>query len=80
MKIPFVLFLVTVFFSFSGKAQQHGLIADGAELKLVSDGFEFTEGPAADAEGNVYFTDQPNNRIHKWSVDDNKVFKSYIPH
>jgi gluconolactonase len=22
-----------------------------------------------DAEGNVFFTDQPNNRIHKWSVD-----------
>ncbi|GHA36673.1 gluconolactonase [Salinimicrobium marinum] len=42
-------------------------------MKLVSDGFEFTEGPAADYEGNVYFTDQPNNRILKWSVEDNKV-------
>src|SRR5262249_21733658 len=28
-------------------------------------GFTFTEGPAADAEGNVYFTDIPNQRIHK---------------
>ena len=28
-------------------------------------GFEFTEGPAADSQGNVYFTDIPNNRIHK---------------
>lgn len=28
-------------------------------------GFKFTEGPAADAQGNVYFTDIPNNRIHK---------------
>lgn len=42
--------------------------APGAELKLVSAGFEFTEGPAADARGDVYFTDQPNDRILKWSA------------
>jgi gluconolactonase len=28
-------------------------------------GFQFTEGPAADAEGNVYFTDVQRNRIHR---------------
>ncbi|MEP3482747.1 MAG: SMP-30/gluconolactonase/LRE family protein [Fuerstiella sp.] len=27
--------------------------------------FAFTEGPAADAHGNLYFTDIPNTRIHK---------------
>jgi len=47
--------------------------AAGAELTLVADGFTFTEGPAADAEGNVYFTDQPNDRILKWSVESGKV-------
>jgi gluconolactonase len=31
--------------------------------------FKFTEGPAADKQGNVFFTDQPNNRILEWSVD-----------
>jgi gluconolactonase len=36
--------------------------------KLAGD-FRFTEGPAADRQGNVYFTDIPNNRIHRWSVD-----------
>jgi gluconolactonase len=35
----------------------------------LADGFKFTEGPACDKEGNVYFTDIPNSRIHKWSVD-----------
>lgn len=35
------------------------------EIKQVQTGFEFTEGPAADSQGNLYFTDIPNNRIHK---------------
>ena len=35
----------------------------------LAGGFKFTEGPAADAEGNIFFTDIPNNRIHKWSLD-----------
>ncbi len=50
-------------------ATGQGIVAPGAELTLLADGFQFTEGPAADAEGNVYFTDQPNNKILKWSVD-----------
>jgi len=43
-------------------------IAPGAELTLVSDEFKFTEGPATDRHGNVYFTDQPNDRILKWTA------------
>jgi gluconolactonase len=34
-------------------------------IRKLHGGFQFTEGPAADAEGNVYFTDIPNMRIHK---------------
>jgi gluconolactonase len=45
------------------------IIAPGAEVRLLANGFKFTEGPAVDAEGNVYFTDQPNNRIHIWSTE-----------
>jgi gluconolactonase len=45
------------------------LIRPGATLQTLSTEFQFTEGPAADTEGNVYFTDQPNDRIMKWSVD-----------
>lgn len=37
--------------------------------KLISRQFLFTEGPAADKEGNVFFTDQPNNTIWKYDVN-----------
>lgn len=46
-----------------------GIIAEGATLQLISNQFKFTEGPTADKWGNVYFTDQPNNRIWKWQID-----------
>jgi len=45
------------------------VVAPGEKAVLLAGGFKFTEGPAADAEGNVFFTDQPNDRICKWSVD-----------
>lgn len=41
----------------------------GAKAEKLSGGFKFTEGPAADVVGNVYFTDQPNDRIHVWGVN-----------
>jgi gluconolactonase len=43
------------------------LTARDAKLTLVSDAFKFTEGPAVDSDGNVYFTDQPNDRILRWN-------------
>ncbi len=44
-------------------------IFDTAErLQLISNQFSFTEGPATDKNGNVFFTDQPNNKIWKYST------------
>ena len=48
---------------------QSSIIAPGAKVELLADGFKFTEGPASDKAGNVYFTDQPNDKILIWSVD-----------
>lgn len=45
------------------------IIAPGAKVEKLADGFGFTEGPAVDKAGNVYFADQPNDRILKWSTD-----------
>ncbi len=50
-------------------AEESTVIAPGAKLEKLAGDFKFTEGPASDAEGNVFFTDQPNDRIMKWSTD-----------
>ncbi len=34
-------------------------------VEKVAGGFGFTEGPASDGKGNLYFSDIPNARIHK---------------
>ncbi len=50
-------------------SQKIDLIAQDAKVEKLCNDFSFTEGPAADAKGNIYFSDIPNNRIHKWSLD-----------
>lgn len=54
------------------------VISQNASLELLSDGFVFTEGPAVDKKGNVYFTDQPHNKIIRWDAITKKtsVFSS----
>ncbi|HWB25739.1 MAG TPA: SMP-30/gluconolactonase/LRE family protein [Chitinophagaceae bacterium] len=50
-------------------AEDTAIVANNALPKLVSRQFTFTEGPAVDREGNIFFTDQPNNKIWKYDVD-----------
>lgn len=45
------------------------IIAPNATLQKVSSQFKFTEGPAVDKNGAVYFTDQPNDKIWKYDTD-----------
>lgn len=70
--MKFLLPLLSFFMAHTTIFAQN-IIADGAKLTLVADSFEFTEGPAVDKNGDVYFTDQPNDRIVKWSYKNNKV-------
>ena len=45
------------------------VVAPEATVEKLAGGFAFTEGPTCDADGNVLFTDQPNDRILKWSTE-----------
>ena len=67
--LPLLLFLGSI----SVPTMAQSLIAPGAEVVRLADGFGFTEGPAANSKGDVYFIDDPNCKIHIWSVADKKV-------
>jgi len=54
---------------FEMKGVDREIIAPGAKVEKLAGDFKFTEGPAVDTQGNVFFTDQPNDRILKWSVE-----------
>ncbi len=79
MKFYFSLlsFLVSFLaFHFSLLAQiddKRGIVVKGAQLEKVKDGFSFTEGPAVNRFGDVYFTDQPNDKIYLWNANSNQV-------
>ena len=44
--------------------------AGECDVEVVCDGFAFTEGPVVRADGSVWFTDQPNDRIVRWSPEN----------
>lgn len=67
------IFLLVALISIATSCKAQDIIPEGAELTLVAEEYEFTEGPAVDKNGNVYFTDQPNDRIVKWDASTNSV-------
>lgn len=44
------------------------VFASNAVLTQLVSGLHFTESPAADSAGNIFFSDIPGNTIYKWSV------------
>ncbi len=44
------------------------VIADGEKPRLISKQFSFTEGPAVDKKGDIFFTDQPNDKIWEYDI------------
>ena len=68
---PFILAvgLVCIGATVCPLAAAESVLAPGAKLEKLAGDFLFTEGPTGDAQGNVFFTDQPNDRIMEWSAD-----------
>src|SRR5690348_3527160 len=64
MKTPKLLLVPFLVMTLSAHAQNLAgdmalslVLIDGENWELVSEGYQFTDAPCADAEGNFYFTD-----------------------
>ncbi len=69
--IPSLLFLLLFPGNSAGQKAPGLPTASGrAAVEKLAGGFSFTEGPAPDTAGNVFFTDQPNNRILEWTISE----------
>jgi gluconolactonase len=53
----------------AGSSQMQEILIPDEPWKLVADGYKFTEGPAANAKGEVFFNDIPNSKTYKVGLD-----------
>lgn len=66
---PFVLLSLGA----ESKGGLEPLVSPDSKAVKLAGGFTFTEGPAATKDGLVFFTDIPNNRIHRWDSKTGKL-------
>ncbi len=52
-----------------GSPQMKDVVLAGEGWSLVGEGYKFTEGPAVNAQGEVYFNDVPNSKTYKIGSD-----------
>ncbi len=53
----------------AGSQQLQEVLLPGEGWQLVAEGYRFTEGPAANAQGEVFFNDVPNSKTYKVGLD-----------
>ena len=72
---PLLLLACTVLcvMSACSKTPSNDIVAEGEAPVRISDSYSFTEGPAVDAKGDVFFTDQPNNKIYRWDCESGEI-------
>lgn len=56
-----------------GSSQLQDILLPGEDWKLVSEGHKFTEGPAVNAQGEVFFNDVPESKTFKIGLDGQKT-------
>ncbi len=66
----------------TGSSQLREILIPGEGWQLVGEGYQFTEGPASNAKGEVFFCDVPKGKIYKldaagkpaeWVADSGKA-------
>lgn len=56
-----------------GSPQLQEILIPGEDWRIVSEGHKFTEGPASNANGEVFFTDVPESKSYKIGLDGKVV-------
>ena len=76
MSSKFGLFRVTLSLSVllvtmgsSGQTDTDSLVEAGSQVVKLHGCFSFVEGPVSDSNGNIYFSDIPENLTYRWSTD-----------
>jgi len=72
----FISFLLLIFGSETFAQQGNALFDPSIKPQLISSQFSFTEGASVDKKGNVFFTDQPNDKI--WEYDINGKLSVFL--
>ncbi|MCC7461977.1 MAG: SMP-30/gluconolactonase/LRE family protein [Gammaproteobacteria bacterium] len=67
------LALALMMLSMGCATHERQAVEPAGELTVIPGTYQFTEGPAVDADGNVYFTDIPASRIHFWNASSGSV-------
>ncbi len=70
IKISLTLVLVSSFLIVFGQERKSSIIIENGKIEQAGSGFAFTEGPAVDNNGRIYFTDQPNDKIYVWDENE----------
>jgi sugar lactone lactonase YvrE/enterochelin esterase-like enzyme len=52
-----------------GSSQLREILIPGEDWTLVAEGYRFTEGPAPNAQGEVFFNDIPNGKAYRIGLD-----------
>jgi len=52
-----------------GSQQLQEILVPGEDWTMVAEGYRFTEGPTANAQGEVFYNDIPNSKTYKVGLD-----------
>ena len=58
---------------FTGCTSGTQSLVQSPDVRKIAGGFRFTEGPAVDSSGILYFTDIPNGKIYRWTEEEGAV-------
>lgn len=68
-----IILLAFVCLAGTGAAEEIPGIGPVGDVEKIQGDFQFTEGPASDGAGHIYFTDIPANKIHRYHLADGKI-------